>query len=134
MNDLALNQEADARLVRMEQVGLQQVVTEEQLRALRAALVSVLDAGDAAIALLREIAGSEPGPVAAEFLRMLLMGNGWFRAADHALLRFFKYADGVRKDAAARSEQARANAETDAEVAEAVRRLEKTMREQGRVR
>ena len=134
MSALLTNGDAEVRIARMESAEMQAVVSEAELRALRDAMEGVMSEVDGTIALLRSMAGTEPGPVAAEFLRQMLMGKGWFTSARDTLNRLFKVRSAAAQAAGAQAREDGARAETEREIAAEVERLERTLREQGRVR
>ena len=73
-------------------------VSERELRRVHDAMQAMLDASENLTALVRELAGPEPGPVPRHLLTMLLMGTGYHRAARDTLRRLFRARNAIRRE------------------------------------
>ncbi len=78
--------------------GITVVVDEAKLRAIHDAMDATVRAGELAVALIREAAGAEPGPVPAHLITMLQMGTGYHRAGRDTLRKLFTARNAVRRE------------------------------------
>lgn len=78
--------------------GLTVEVSEADLERLTALMRKVIDAGDATLKKLREIAGPQPSPVAQHLVTMMNLGTGHFRHTETTMLKLFKARAKVRRE------------------------------------
>lgn len=80
----------DARtLAFMRECGVTVALEEGQIRRLQLAMSRAVLAGESAVADLREIVGPEAAGIAQQLVRLMLMGTGYFRAANDTVNALF---------------------------------------------
>lgn len=81
-----------------EESGITVEVSARDLARVQEAMQSVLDASERAVALVRELAGPQPGPVPQHLVTVMLMGTGYFRAARDTLRALFRARNARRRE------------------------------------
>ena len=82
---------------RYQQSGMTVVVDEEILRRIHDSMDAAVRAGEEVVALIREAAGAEPGPISAHLVTMMQMGTGFHRTGRDTLRKLFTARNAARR-------------------------------------